>query len=59
VAALTHILRGKKRRTLVAGVDRTSDRMYEWLKSLGGPPYEREASSFFWLLEAVEEMRAR
>jgi hypothetical protein len=28
-----------------------------WLNELGEPPYGSEAAAFFWLLEAVEEMK--
>ena len=46
-----------ERTALVKSVDAMAPRIDGWLKELGEPPYGREAAAFFWLLEAVEEMR--
>lgn len=43
------------RRPVVDAVHAHSTRIDQWLKSLG-EPYGREASCYFWLLEAAEEM---
>lgn len=45
------------RKAAIAAVDAAADRIDRWLKSESGPPYRREAAAFFWLLEAVEEMK--
>ena len=45
------------RAVIVKSVDVLAARIDGWLKELGEPPYAREASAFFWLLEAVEEMK--
>jgi hypothetical protein len=47
----------RERARIVSSIESRLARIDEWLKSLGEPPYGREASAFFWLLEAVEDMR--
>jgi hypothetical protein len=45
------------RAAVVKSVDAQAPRIDRWLKELEGAPYGREAAAFFWLLEAVEELR--